>query len=199
MPLFPFGSTRQTYAHRAADSEVALDSCSRSRTYWWLFGWFLVAIAIRFTHLASKPGWMDEVATTLFSLGNYSRLIPLNEVIGLDAVLRPLQITPGTTAQDVIVNLLREDNHPPGYFVLAHWWMRLFHRLMGSADGYASLWAERAITAFLGAIAVPFMHRLAQLCFRQQRISMIGAALVAVSPFAVYLSQEARLIRWRFY
>ncbi|MEL7359379.1 MAG: hypothetical protein AAFN40_22835 [Cyanobacteria bacterium J06560_6] len=192
MALSPSGSTRQRRHRHAIDPAIGSDHRLHSRTYWWLFFWFLVALAIRLTYLSSKPAWMDEVATTLFSLGNYSRLIPLNEVISLDAVLRPLQITPGTTAQDVVVNLLREDNHPPGYFVLAHWWIILFHRLIGSTDGYASLWAERAITAFLGALAVPGVHHLAQLCFRQQRLSMICAALVAVSPFAAYLSQEAR-------
>lgn len=170
----------------------------------WLAGWSVLALVIRFTHLTAKGAWMDEVATTLFSLGNYSRLIPLNEIISLDQILRPLQFTPGASIHDVVVNLLTEDNHPPTYFVLAHGWMLLFHsisELLGADDGYASLWAARALSAFFGALAVPATYLLAWLSFRSrqdqpdykaQRIGLICAALMAVSPFSVFLSQEAR-------
>lgn len=170
----------------------------------WLAVWFALALVIRFTHLAVKGAWMDEVATTLFSLGNYSRLIPLNEIISLDQILRPLQFTPGAGVHDVVVNLLTEDNHPPIYFVIAHGWMRLFHsisKLFGADDGYASLWAARALSAFFGALAVPATYLLAWFSFRSrqpqpnyqaQQIGLICAALMAVSPFSVFLSQEAR-------
>ncbi|MEM9093102.1 MAG: phospholipid carrier-dependent glycosyltransferase [Cyanobacteria bacterium P01_F01_bin.53] len=158
----------------------------------WLLFWFVIALIIRLTNLTIKAAWMDEVATTLFSLGNYSRLIPLNEVISLDQLLRPLQITPGSNASDVVTHLLVEDNHPPSYFVLAHWWMAFYHRWFGSANGYASLWAERALPAFFGALAVPATYLLAWLSFRERTIGLLCAALMAVSPFSVFLSQEAR-------
>lgn len=154
----------------------------------WLLLWFAIALTIRLTHLAAKPAWMDEVATTLFSLGNASRLIPLNQIISLEQILRPLQITPGATAGDVITHLLAEDNHPPTYFVLAHWWMALFP----GEHGYASLWAERALPAFFGALAVPATYLLGWLSFRSRSVGLICAALMAVSPFSVFLSQEAR-------
>ena len=160
----------------------------------WLLFWFAIALVIRFTHLNSKPAWMDEVSTVLFSLGNSSRLIPVGEVISLDQVLRALHVTPGASAKDVVVNLLSENNHPPAYFVLAHWWMKLFPR----PDGYASLWAARALPALLGALAVPATYVLAKLSFRSasfgqaRSIGLVCAALMAVSPFSVFLSQEAR-------
>lgn len=162
----------------------------------WLLFWFAIALAIRFINLAAKPAWMDEVSTVLFSLGNSSRLIPTDQVISLDQILRALQVTPGANAQDVVVNLLSENNHPPAYFVLAHWWMRLFPR----ADGYASLWAARALPALLGALAVPMTYLLGWLSFRDRQIpirqtrliGLMGAALMAVSPFSVFLSQESR-------
>ncbi len=169
----------------------------------WLAIWFALALVIRFTHLTVKGAWMDEVATALFSLGNYSRMIPLNELISLDQILRPLQFTPGASVHDVVVNLLTEDNHPPAYFVLAHGWMLLFHgisKLFGTDDGYAPLWAARALSAFFGALAVPATYLLAWFSFRDQpdqddqaqQIGLICAALMAVSPFSVFLSQEAR-------
>lgn len=159
----------------------------------WLLFWFAIALAIRLTQLNTKAPWTDEVATTLFSLGNYSRLIPLNQIVDIDTILRPLQITPGTTAADVIRHLFAEDNHPPVYFVLAHWWMQTFHSIFGSADGYASLWAERALSALMGALAVPMTYWLAWSSSNRNRlIGLLSAALASVSPFSVFLSQEAR-------
>ncbi len=178
----------------------------------WLLFWFAIALAIRFINLASKPAWMDEVSTVLFSLGNSSRLIPTDQIISLDQILRALRFTPGATAWDAAINLLKENNHPPAYFVIAHWWMQLFPR----SDGYASLWAARALPAIFGALSVPATYILAYLSFskdpsvqssiespedlsnpvnapdRTTSIGLICAALMAVSPFSVFLSQEAR-------
>ncbi|MEL6815365.1 MAG: hypothetical protein AAFP03_11195 [Cyanobacteria bacterium J06598_3] len=191
---------------------------SSKSTVIWLGIWFAIALIIRLTNLTIKAAWMDEVATTLFSLGNYSRLIPLNEVISLDQLLRPLQLTPGASAHDVVTHLLTEDNHPPTYFVLAHWWTMFFHRITGSSEGYASLWAQRALPAFFGALAVPATYLLAWFSFssgtaypldkcqpapslvtntqvtntQARTIGLVCAALMAVSPFSVFLSQEAR-------
>lgn len=159
---------------------------------WWLLGLFAIALLIRLTYLSAKPAWMDEIATILFSLGNSSRLIPTDKIITLEQIIRPLRLTPGATAADVTTYLLSEDNHPPAYFVLAHWWMVFYHRLIGEADGYASIWAARALPAFLGALAVPVSYWLGWISFRDRLTALLCAALMAVSPFSTFLSQEAR-------
>ena len=128
------------------------------------------------------------MSTMLFSMGNSSRLIPLNEIISVDQLLRPLQVTPGSTPWDAARHLLAENNHPPAYFAIAHPWMQLFAR----ADGYASLWAARALSAIFGALGVPVIYILAWVSFRDRTISLLCAALMAVSPFGVFLAQEAR-------
>lgn len=177
--------------HRAA----APDRMTARNAMGWVGIWFAIGLALRLTNLTLKAAWMDEVATTLFSLGNYSGLIPLNEVISLEQILRPLVVTSGTTTQDVVRHLLVEDNHPPTYFVLAHWWMKLFP----SADGYASLWGARSLSALFGAIAVPATYLLATLSFRDPEkksethtIALLCAALMALSPFGIFMAQEAR-------
>ena len=172
------------------------ETLSNPHVWGWLVVWFAIALIIRLSFLTTKSPWMDEVATTLFSLGNYSAMIPLNQIVDIDSILRPLQLTPGTSAADVVHHLLVEDNHPPTYFVLAHWWMRFFHWGQGlvgqSSDGYASLWAERSLSAFFGAMAVPGGYVLAWLSSRSRLIGLLSAALTAVSPLGVFLSQEAR-------
>lgn len=154
----------------------------------WVVVWCAIALAIRLTHLASKPPWGDEISTILFSMGNSSRLIPLNEIISVDQILRPLQVTPGSTPWDAARYLLAENNHPPTYFALAHPWMQFFAR----SDGYASLWAARALSAIFGALGVPTIYLLAWASFRDRAIAILCAALMAVSPFGVFLAQEAR-------
>ncbi len=177
---------------RKGKADNQLEQSAAWPTWVWLLLWLVIALALRFSLLFSKDAWMDEVATILFSLGNFSRLVPLNEIIDLEAVLRPLQITPGTSAFDVVRYLLTEDNHPPTYFIIAHWWMGIVHRFYPQSDGYASLWAARALAAIFGALAVPATYALAWISFRKQTTGLVCAALMAVSPLSVYVSQEAR-------
>lgn len=168
----------------------------RDQTVLWLLVWFAIALSIRLTNLDAAAPWMDEVATVLFSLGNASSMIPLGEIISLEQLLRPLHITPGSTPTDVVTNLLTEDNHPPTYFVLAHAWMKLFPR----PDGYASVWGARSLSALFGALGSPAVYLLAWATFHDGKaspkdtrtIGIFCAALIAVSPLDVFLSQEAR-------
>ena len=88
--------------------------------------WILVGTVLRFTNLSSKPPWIDEFATIVFSLGNSFQVIPLNEIISIDSLLQPLQINPNFGVQEVLQKLLTEDIHPPVYFVLSHWWISLW-------------------------------------------------------------------------
>lgn len=171
------------------DSDLESDSkVWTKKAIFWVAVWCAIALAIRFTNLASKPPWGDEVSTILFSMGNSSRLIPLNEIISIDQILRPIQVTPDSTPWDAARYLLAENNHPPAYFALAHPWMQWFAR----DDGYASIWAGRALSSIFGALGVPAIYLLAWASFRNRTVSILCAALMAVSPFAVFLAQEAR-------
>lgn len=154
----------------------------------WMGFWFLLALAIRSSFLLSKPVWMDEVATVIYTLGNSSYSVPLDQVISLDQLLTPLRPRAEADLSSVVTYLMREDNHPPAYFTLAHLWMA------GSStvNGIASLWAVRALPALLGALAVPAVYVAGWLSFRIPTAGQIAAALMAVSPFGVAMAQEAR-------
>ncbi|MDA0673045.1 MAG: glycosyltransferase, partial [Cyanobacteria bacterium] len=65
--------------------------------YRWLAIWCLVALAIRLLGLTLKPAWMDEVATAIYSLGNSSYLLPLDQTVDLGAMLAPLRPRPDAT------------------------------------------------------------------------------------------------------
>lgn len=154
----------------------------------WVAVWFLLALALRLAFLTSKPLWMDEVATVIFSLGNSSYSVPLDQVMSLDQLLTPLQPRPEASLGSTIHYLIQEDNHPPAYFALAHVWMHLFP----TVQGVASPWAARALPALLGALSAPAVFLAGWLGFRSVVAGQIGAALMAVSPFGVAMAQEAR-------
>lgn len=149
--------------------------------------WMMIGAGLRFTHLDAKPPWTDEFATLVFSLGNSFKTVPLDQVISLDTLLAPLRFN-STTASDVIHHLTTEDHHPPLYFVLVHWWMQLFP----AADGYVSLWSARSLPALFGVASIPAAYILAYLAFRSSLVAQLAAALIAVSPYSIFLTQEAR-------
>lgn len=150
--------------------------------------WIAIGTVLRFTNLAGKSPSTIEIATIVFSLGNSLQTIPLDSAIALDALLQPLQLNPEANITSVIHNLMTESTHPPVYFVLAHWWMKLF----SSDAGLVSLWAARALPAILGVASIPAMFCFGFVAFRCRLIAQMAAAMMAVSPYAIFIAQEAR-------
>ena len=113
--------------------------------------------------------------------------MPLDRAIELSTLLEPLQWRPSADTTDVLRNLLLESNHPPVYFTIAHWWMRLFEP---SADSL--VWIARALPALLGVISVLAIYFLGKFAFNSSLVGQCAAAMMAVSPYGIYLAQEAR-------
>ena len=149
--------------------------------------WTAIAFILRFANLDSKPLWTDEFSTLVFSLGNSFRGVPIDRAIDLSTLLQPLQLRPAADTADVLRNLLLESNHPPVYFMLAHWWMRVFGPTEDSL-----VWIGRALPALLGVISVPAIYFLGKFAFSSRLVGQCAAAMMAVSPYGIYLAQEAR-------
>ncbi|WP_375515414.1 glycosyltransferase [uncultured Nostoc sp.] len=160
---------------------------------WWLHPllnliWLLIGISLRFANLTAKPPWTDEFSTLVFSLGNTFLAVPLDQAIAPDILLQPLQPNPAASIGDVVHNLVTQDNHPPLYFVLAYLWMKLFK----SEGGLVSLFAARSLPAIIGATSIPCSYVLGRVAFRSKLVGHLTAAMMAVSPYGVFLAQEAR-------
>ncbi|MGF1499979.1 MAG: glycosyltransferase [Elainellaceae cyanobacterium] len=153
-----------------------------------LAGWLAIALAVRLHHLTLKPLWVDEVSTLVFSLGNSYRDIPLNQPMVAEALLQPLRPNLQATLLDAVSHLLQESNHPPLYFALTHGWLHLFP----APQGYVSLAGARSLSVLWGVLTVPAVMALGWAMFRSRTTAHLAAALMAVSPFGVYLAQEAR-------
>jgi uncharacterized membrane protein len=159
-----------------------------ARGWLWLGLWTGLGALLRFWGLESKPLWTDEFATIVFSLGHSFRTIPLDQVMSARELLAPAMVNPVTSGQAAIASLLDESNHPPLFFWLTHWWLR---GLSGSS-GLVSIWVVRSLPAMVGVLLIPLTYGIGWLMARSQRVALLAAAVMAVSPFAVYLSQEAR-------
>lgn len=153
-----------------------------------LLSWLAIGISLRFTNLEGKSPSSIEISTLGFSLGHGFLQVPLDRVISLDRLLLPLRFDATTTPSDVMQHLMNESNHPPLYFVLTHLWLKLF---LHNGE-LASLWIGRSLSAILGAASIPAMFGLGWLAFRSLLVAQIAAALMAVSPYGIYLAQEAR-------
>ena len=78
---------------------------------------------------------------------------------------------------------LVQDKHPPLYYLALHGWTALF----GPGDG-----AVRALGVIIGALAVLPAYGIG-VTLGGRRAGAFGALLVALNPFLVWYSQEARM------
>ncbi len=82
-----------------------------------------------------------------------------------------------------IGSALRQDGHPPLYYVLLHGWMAIF----GTGDG-----AVRALTGLVSVATLPLMWAAGRR-LGGRTTAVMALALLASSPFAVRYATEARM------
>jgi uncharacterized membrane protein len=153
------------------------------------YGGLAIAIAIgfflRFWNLDLKPLWLDETITLLFALGRRYDDIPREVLLPLTELLQSLTWRTqscGAIAQSVS----QQSTHPPLFFCLMHQWMGYLQW-----SDHSLRWQVRSLSALFGTGAIAVMYALNRVAF-SHRAGLWAAGLMAVSPFAVYLSQEAR-------
>ncbi|MFP4006588.1 MAG: hypothetical protein ACLFV6_01080 [Spirulinaceae cyanobacterium] len=145
-----------------------------------------IGTALRFGNLAAKPMWVDEVFTALFSLGQSFDRLPLGEVIPVEEVKDLFQLQPGVGCGAIAQHLTLQSTHPPLFFCLMNRWL---WALQGT--DLPLLWQLRALPALFGIGAIAAVYGVGKLAFNR-KAGLWGAAFMAVSPFGVYQSQEAR-------
>ena len=150
--------------------------------------WIVLGATLRLTDLELKPPWVEEFATLVFSIGNSFQSVALDRVISFPDLLAPLVPNPHATVSDVARRVIAEDRQPPIYFGLAHLWMQLFP----TVDGLVNLWSARALPAIISILTIPIIYIGSYLTWRSQLVAHLSAAMLAVSPYGVYIAQEAR-------
>lgn len=84
---------------------------------------------------------------------------------------------------DLLTEVASSDNHPPLYYALLHFWVQAFG---------ASEFALRSLSAVFGVLSVAFVYKLGSLLY-SERIGLLAAAVLALSKFSIYYSQDARM------
>jgi uncharacterized membrane protein len=151
-----------------------------------LLGAIAIGAGLRFWHLDAKPLWLDEVITAIFSLGRTYNDVPLEALFPHTALEQIFTLQPTTTCPEILHTVSTQSVHPPLFFCLMHRWLQMVAPLAQSW-----VWKLRALPAMLGVMAIAALYFLNRRAFSPQA-GLTGAGLIAVSPFAVYLSQEAR-------
>ncbi len=145
-----------------------------------------MGILLRFTGLDLKPLWTDELLTALFATGHSPIDLPLDVVFAPADIAALLAFDPTETCPQIAGTVARESTHPPLFFCLMHGWLHWLEPLSASLA-----WQLRSLPAMLGVLAIGAMYALNRVAF-SPTAGLAAAALMAVSPFCVYLSQESR-------
>ncbi|AFY43152.1 glycosyltransferase family 39 protein [Nostoc sp. PCC 7107] len=151
-----------------------------------LFGAIALGAILRFWHLDLKPLWMDEVITSIFSLGKNYHDLPLDVLFPLQRVQEIFTFNPGVSCSQIATNVNTQSTHPPLFFCAMYQWLSWMTPL--GTEWIAKL---RSLPALLGVATIPAMYWLNRLAFSRSS-GIIAALVMATSPFAVYLSQESR-------
>ncbi|OUL31236.1 hypothetical protein BV372_20735 [Nostoc sp. T09] len=154
--------------------------------YLCLAGAIILGASLRFWNLGLKPLWTDEVITAIFSLGNNYNNLPLNVLFPLERVPEIFTFNPGITYAQIANNLATQSTHPPLFFCGMYSWLEWIN-----PSCQACVKELRLLPALFGVGAIAAIYAVNNIAF-SSTAGIVGALLMAVSPFAVYLSQEAR-------
>ena len=139
---------------------------------------------------------MDEVIGAIFTLGKGLDDVPLGVMFPLTDLTQIFSLAPGLSCPQIAQTVATESVHPPLFFCLQYAWLSHWLPLLSSlipafedTDGW--VWVLRSLPALIGIMGVFGIYLLGRMV-NGPRTGLIAASLMAVSPFAVYLSQEAR-------
>ena len=154
--------------------------------YLTLIGAIALGTFLRFSHLGFKPLWMDEVITAIFSLGKSYNDVPLNVVFPVSSLHNFFTYRYGSNCSLIAATVAQQSTHPPLFFCWMYAWLGWLSPL-----GENWVLKLRSLPALFGVGAIVAIYFVNRIAFSPNR-GLMAAYVMAVSPFAVYLSQEAR-------
>ena len=146
----------------------------------------IAGIVFRLYHVDQKTFWEDEALGAMHSLG-YTEAEIVRAAPGMTSAAemqRFFTLPQHDSLAATVRSLEAEDpQHPPAFYLLAHVWIRFFG---------PSVESIRSLSVLFGILALPCAFWFARSLFRDNGVALIFTLLVALSPFFVLYSQEAR-------
>lgn len=150
-----------------------------------------LGFVLRMNNLSQRSLWTDEFFTFFLATGHgvdIENLLhsfssaPEPKLLKAKEFKIFLRNDPAKHIQDVNKGLFYTDTHPPLYFWIMHFWMRIFKDNALSA---------RSFSVLLGVISIFLAYRLGRILF-EENVAIFCALLVSTTAFCVRYSQEAR-------
>ncbi|MEA5573777.1 glycosyltransferase family 39 protein [Calothrix sp. UHCC 0171] len=151
-----------------------------------LSGVIILGAILRLGNLDLKPLWMDEIITSIFSLGKSYQDLPLDQILPLTKITDIFTYQPGISCSQIAENIAAQSTHPPLFFCGMYVWL-------GWLQSWGINWVfgVRSLPVLFGIVGIFVIYWLNRIAF-SPKAGLAAAACMTVSPFAVYLSQEAR-------
>lgn len=148
----------------------------------------ILGIFFRLAYIENKIYWHDEVYTSIRASGHLAQEIyqeDFNDRIISIAELQKFQdIKPNSTIVDTLNSLIQEDpQHPPLYFILARYTLKLFGN---------SLTSHRILAIFFSLLSIPLIYLFAFNLLGSRLVASLSAILISLSPFDVIFAQTDR-------
>ncbi|MGL5062103.1 MAG: glycosyltransferase family 39 protein, partial [Microcoleus sp.] len=148
----------------------------------------IIGIFFRFANLGHKVYWIDEAYTSM-RISGHTESEFIQQVV--DGQIRDIQylqkyqrINSEKSVVDTVKGLATEEPQlAPLYFVATRFWVQLF------GDSVA---VTRSMSAVFSLLALPCMYWLCWELFDSSLTAWLAVSLLAVSPFQIVYSQEAR-------
>ncbi len=84
---------------------------------------------------------------------------------------------------DLLKMVVRTDTHPPLYYLFLKFWVLFSH---------TEAWV-RSLSAFFSILSIPMMYLLVYELYQDRKAGLIGAGILAFSPFHIWYAQETRM------
>lgn len=141
---------------------------------------------LRFVNLGEKPYWYDEVYTSL-RLSGYTKVEIFEKVGKGEHNFESLQVfqcpNHDRNLGDVLNGLITDDVHPPLYFTLLYYWVKI----LGCTVNHI-----RLFSAILSLLFILASYFFIYEVFKSKYEAFIATAFVANSPIFLIYAQEAR-------
>ena len=144
---------------------------------------------LRVLRLADASLWGDEMMTALYALGLGPASLEPQGLIDRARLEALLQWHPATLGS-ITDAMIGTSTHPPLFFWFMHAWLGVTF----GGDGWQLEWLLRLPSALAGTLLILMGYHLARRAWPDDGAwpALATAAIVAVSPMAVYVSREAR-------